>query len=113
MVNKRPQDRPPWDDVLNILSQPNLDSTTSHPAVSAAVEAAIARRQLEQTEQLNSRQKQSEQETQLGLYRHACDLLLQVFSPLVEEFNQQFQHGQITYHRMSGFMTYEIPSGLS
>jgi hypothetical protein len=40
--------------------------------------------------------QQSETEKRLGLYRYSCGTLLERFSPFVEQFNQQFQHGKIT-----------------
>jgi len=54
---------------------------------------------------------QTEREKQLGLYQYSCDALLQQLKPAVEQFNREFQHGQITYDQQLGFMTYRIPSG--
>ena len=110
-VSKRPNDRPRWDEVLKILSQPETRNAADHPSVKAAVEAVINRKQEEEEKALKSRQQQTEREKQLALYQYSCDVLLQQLKPAVEQFNREFQHGQITYDRQLGLMTYRIPSG--
>jgi serine/threonine protein kinase len=100
MVSKRPQDRPAWDEVLKLLSEPNNSSTIPHPSVSAAVEAAIARREREEAKLLSAFQQQSERERTANLYSHSCEMLLESSQPLIEQFNRQFQHGKITCERL-------------
>jgi eukaryotic-like serine/threonine-protein kinase len=111
MVSKRSDDRPSWDDALKVLSQPEVVNITKHPSVTAAVEAAVARLQQEQKQQLNAMEQQTEREKQLQLYGYSCDLLMQKLKPVVEQFNQQFQHGQITWRRDAGFTICSIPFG--
>ena len=111
MVSKRPNDRPRWDEILKILTQPETTTATDHPAVKAAVEAVIVSKQKQEEQALKSRQQQTERERQLALYQYSCDVLLQQLKPAVEQFNRDFQHGQITFDRRFGFMTYCIPSG--
>jgi len=60
MVSKRPQDRPSWDEVLRLLSEPDDTSIVPHPSVSAAVEAAIARREEEEAKHLSTLHQESE-----------------------------------------------------
>ncbi len=108
MVSKRPQDRPLWDDVLRLLSEPSSSGTVPHPSVSAAVESAIARRR-----HLGTLQQQSDRETQVKLYGHSCEMLLESLKPLIEQFNQQFQYGQITCDKQWMANIYSVPSGRS
>lgn len=113
MVSKRPQDRPLWDDVLRILSEPSSSGTVPHPSVSAAVESAIARRQQEEARHLDTLQQQSDRERQVKLYAHSCEVLLESLKPLIEQFNQQFQHGRITCDKQWMANIYSVPSGRS
>jgi serine/threonine protein kinase len=96
MVSKRSDDRPQWDEILNILSRPEAVGPTPNPSVAAAVDAAVARQQQQEARTLRLAKQQSEREKRLALYRHSCETLLEEFSPLVEQFNQTFQHGKIT-----------------
>lgn len=111
MVAKRPDDRPSWDEALEILSQPSPPSTTVHPSITAAVEAALARQQHEQKERLKETEEQTQRERQMGLYRYSCETLLEQLSPMVEQFNREFQHGQITLQQAHGFWTFSVPGG--
>jgi hypothetical protein len=111
MVNKRPSDRPDWDEVLAILTKPGTDEPADHPAVRAAVEAVIARREREQQEILKETQRQSEREKQVALYGYACEELIKQFEPAVEQFNRACQHGQIMKGRELESVLYRIPSG--
>src|SRR6202007_1903245 len=96
MVCKRQGDRPFWDEVLKVLSQPEADDSSRNPTVSAAVEAAVARSQELQRKELAALAQQDEREKELGLYRYSCGELLDKLNPVVEQFNREFQHGQIT-----------------
>jgi serine/threonine protein kinase len=111
MVSKRPNDRPEWDEVLRILSQPQTVIPTEHPSVKAAVEAAVARRNLQEQSQLDSMKRQEERQRQLDLYRYSCDMLLQQLLPVVDQFNQQFQQGQIVCREEHGFTFFRLPVG--
>lgn len=111
MVSKRPQDRPPWDEILKHLSEPNIIGTVAHPSVSAAVEAAIARREKEEAKHLSALEQQSERQRTANLYRHSCETLLESLKPLIEQFNSQFQHGKITCESLGWANNYNVPSG--
>ena len=113
MVSKRPGDRPFWDEVLKILSQPEIESPTKNPTVMAAVEAAVARNQELQRKELLARAQQDERERQLGLYRYSCGALLEQLNPVIEQFNREFQHGQITQRGDAGGIIFSIPHGQS
>jgi serine/threonine protein kinase len=113
MVSKRPSERPGWDETLNILSRPETRAAADHPSVKAAVEAVISRKQKEEEEALKVRRQQTEREKQLALYQYSCDSLLEKLKPVVDQFNRESQHGQITSDRPRGFSTYHIPSGHS
>jgi len=58
-VSKRPNDRPQWDEVLKILSQPETRNAADHPSVKAAVEGVIGRKQKEEEKALKLRQQQT------------------------------------------------------
>jgi eukaryotic-like serine/threonine-protein kinase len=113
MVSKRPQDRPSWDEILRILSEPNSSDAVTHPSVSAAVESAIARRRQEEASHLGMLQQQSDREKQVKLYAHSCEMLLESLKPVIEQFNQQFQHGQIKCNKEWTASIYRVPSGQS
>ena len=114
MVDKRPSDRPPWDQVLQILSEPSITaSTTTNPLVVAAVEAVLARQREEQKQQLAAEAKNNEWEARLGLYKYSCETLLRQFDEVVEQFNRHFQGGRITVQKNAGSTIYRIPSGQS
>lgn len=112
MVNKRPGDRPLWDEVLKVLSQPEVTNSTKNPSITAAVEAAVARNHQMQQKELADRARQEEREKQVALYRYACADLLAKLDPVVEQFNKEFQYGQITRREELGFI-YHIPQGQS
>jgi len=111
MVSKRPADRPSWDEVLKILSAPEATGPTHNAIVVAAVEAAVARKQEEEKKKSELEEQQREREKQLGLYRYSCTTLVEEFQLFVEQFNEQFQHGKITWDPDPYFTGYRIPQG--
>lgn len=115
MVSKRMDDRPDWDDVLKILTAPEVNNAALHPsvaaAVEAAVEAAVAREQREQKKQLETSAQENESQKRLSRFRYSCETLLERFGALVEEFNQRFQHGEITRQESGWGLAYHIPQG--
>ena len=113
MVSKRPDDRPYWDEVLNVLSQPSAARAPKNQTVTAAVEAAVARKEQEKRKELELRAQQDKRQTQLDLYRYSYALLLAQLDPVIEQFNQEFQYGQITRHEEMGTMFNRIPEGQS
>lgn len=113
MVSKRPDDRPYWDEVLNVLSQPSAVSAAKNQTVTAAVEAAVARIEHEKRKELELLAQQDKRQTQLDLYRYSYAILLAQLDPVIEQFNQEFQYGQITRHEEMGTMFYRIPEGQS
>ena len=111
MVSKRPDDRPLWDEVLNILTKPDVSGAPQNPLVSEAVEAAVSKKQQLDSEALKQAEKLRERQTQLNLYRYSCTSLLDSFDPLIEQFNKAFQHGQVTREDSSPTTTYRVPLG--
>jgi eukaryotic-like serine/threonine-protein kinase len=111
MVSKRPIERPSWDEVLNILSSPEAVGPTQNELVAAAVEAAVGRRQEMEKKNLEMVKQQSERQKLLGRYSYSCNVIFEQFKPLVEQFNQQYQHGQITIRRDAGYIVFSIPEG--
>jgi hypothetical protein len=113
MVSKRPDERPYWDEVLNVLTQPSAVSAIKNQTVTAAVEAAVARKEQEKKRELELRAQQDKRQTQLELYRYSYATLLAQLDPIIEQFNQEFQYGQITRAEEMGTMFYRIPEGQS
>jgi serine/threonine protein kinase len=113
MVGKRPDERPYWDEVLNVLSQRSAVSTAKNPTVTAAVEAAVARKEQEKKKELELRAQQDKRQTQLELYRYSYATLLEQLDPVIEQFNQEFQYGKIERREEMGTMFYRIPDGHS
>lgn len=111
MVRKRPAERPEWDETLRILSEPQIVKAVEHPSIRAAVEAAIERKKQEDESQLKATKEKEERERQLGLYRYSCDSLLQHLMPIVDQFNRQFQYGQIVCRKDFGTTTFQVPVG--
>jgi len=111
MVSKRPNERPFWEEVLSVLSQPEIGSSAKNPTVTAAVEAAVARNQELKWKEIQARAQQDERHKQLELYRYVCGTLLEQLNPVIEQFNQEFQHGQITRRGDAGLIIYDIPLG--
>jgi len=111
MASKRPHDRPEWDEILQILSEPQKVEIPKHPSITAAVEAAVARQKQQDEKQLETLKRQRERESQIGLYKYSCDTLLQQLMPVVDQFNQQFQHGRITSAAELGFTFFRVPGG--
>ncbi len=114
MVAKRPQDRPGWDEILKILSDPAIEPPANrHVAITEAVASAVARRQEEERRQLESARKAKEAETQRLLYSHSCKALLERLLPPVEQFNREFQLGRIEIREEYGVTYYRLPTGNS
>jgi eukaryotic-like serine/threonine-protein kinase len=117
MTAKRPQDRPEWNEVLKILSDPAIEPVASrHPAIVEAIASALAKHQEREKQSLESARKASEAETQRLLYSHSCMALLERLRPAVEQFNRDFQldkikdvaeHG-ITYYRLPAAKTIQV-----
>jgi serine/threonine protein kinase len=111
MTSKRPQDRPEWNEVLKILSDPAIEPvTTRHPAIAEAISAALAKHQEREKQSLESARKASEGETQRLLYSHSCKALLERLRPAVEQFNRDFQLGKIEDVAEHGITFYRLPT---
>lgn len=113
MVSKHPNERPYWDETLKILTQPTVAAVSQHPAVKAAVEAAHARAQDRKKQALETLKKQDKRETQLDFYRFSCAEVLAQLEPVVAQFNESFQGGQITRRTDGGVTIFDIPEGAS
>ena len=111
MVAKRPQTRPEWNEILKILSDPAIEGAISqHPAITEAVAAAVSKRQEKEKNDLESDRKASESEKQHLLYGHSCEALVELFQPAVDQFNREFQFGQIGVRKEFGATYYDLPT---
>lgn len=115
MTAKRPQERPEWDEILKILSDPATEpspirSEAISQAIKTAVSSAISKKQEQEKKELAKAHEREEWERFLGLYRHSCEGLLLRFRPLVDQFNESYQFGKIRIQQSQSFS--EIPSAV-
>lgn len=113
MVSKKPDQRPAWDEVLTILTRPQTATVAANNAVTAAVQAVASRHQEVQNQQLKTAAQQDQRQQELDLYRYSCAQLLEQLRPIVNQFNAESQHGQITLHQLGGTTIYRVPYGLN
>lgn len=113
MVEKSPDRRPEWDEVLTVLSQPTRASSITRPAVTAIVEATLSRQEAEQQIHLDAQAKQFERERSLAFYRVSCEQLLHDFEAIVDEFNREHQDSQIRIRLDGPITVYDPPVGRS
>lgn len=118
MAAKRPDERPAWDDVLRILTTPDLTlGSSTLPSVDRAVQAAIRKRQEQDRVNLRSEAESHDAERKTKLYFHSCEELLTKFDAVVAAFNSQFQLGSIEVSRRTGLfdqpreVDYTLPGG--
>jgi eukaryotic-like serine/threonine-protein kinase len=111
MVSKRPQDRPDWDEVLQILSSNDAPPSPQN-VVASAVEIALTRQQkLDATSLANQQVKEGEARKN-ELYQFSCSQLVHILDEVVEQFNRQYQKGQITQVRgRANSHRYNLPTG--
>lgn len=109
MVEKKASDRPYWDEVLKLLTEPQTETHQINSTVTAAVEAAVARKEQLQRKEMQARAQQDERQKQLGLYRYACAALLEKWDPIIEQFNRDFQYGEIKRSGVGNPIIYDIP----
>jgi serine/threonine protein kinase len=111
MVAKRPEDRPEWAEILKVLSQPATHPGSGNQMIGAAVQAALDRRSERERQALASRQREEERNLQINLYGYTCSRILGELSEIVAQFNEQYQHGQITIAQDRGTTRYRVPEG--
>ena len=99
MVAKRPQERPTWDEILRVVSEPTDETSPAHPSISAAIQSSIAKRQQDDAKRLEADRQRNEWQRLLQNYAFSCAQLVAKFEPLVEQFNMEFQFGRITVNR--------------
>lgn len=111
MAAKRPQSRPDWQEVIDILSNPTIEPTANrNVAISEAVSSAVAKQQERERKNLESARKEKELENQRLTYRYSWESLLERFLPAVEQFNQECQFGKITVAEDVGGRFYNLPT---
>jgi eukaryotic-like serine/threonine-protein kinase len=110
MVSKSAGERPDWEEVLKVLSRPEVVEHPANPAIAAAVEAAVSRQRENERAKLESAKQQSWHDEKLALYRYSCSKLVADLKPLVAQFNDQFQHGKIKCDD-GPITTFRIPLG--
>ncbi len=108
MVEKRPQDRPDWDQVLRILASEHVDAGDS--LVSGAVRAAIERKREVDKKVLEQQEIQEKKIMGFELYRYSCTRLIEQFTSVVKEFNAQFQFGSIEVEEDAAGWAFKLPN---
>jgi hypothetical protein len=111
MINKRPQDRPDWEEVLTILSASG-DSSPEPSPITDAVRIAINRQQETERARLAQQQLAEREAGKNELYQYSCKRLILEFDGVVEQFNSQFQHGKVTKQSLApNSPRYSLPAG--
>jgi len=111
MVNKRPQDRPDWEEVLTILSS-NEDSPVHPNPLTNALEIAINRQQELEVARLEEQQLAEKETRKNELYQYSCKQLTSIFDGVVEQFNIQYQHGKVKKYDVGpSDFRYILPTG--
>jgi hypothetical protein len=75
------------------------------------VASALARRQQQEKQNLESARKADELNTQRNLYSHSCEALLRSFQPSLDQFNREFQFGTIEVRKSFAATQYVLPVG--
>ena len=120
MAAKRPQERPEWKEILQILTTPqNNPASPLAPSISKAVNAALQKQQELEKALLKEQEEQREAQKQTDIYFHSCGQLFEKFEAVVNAFNSQYQKGSIHVAKQQGIIkpirqvTYMIPGGKS
>ncbi len=96
MVQKRPQDRPAWDEVLRVLSFESEDDVRPRKSLSSrAVELAVERQREIQEAQLAEAEEKERQARKREIYEHSCQQLIASFQGIIADFNASYQSGKI------------------
>jgi len=112
MVAKRPQDRPNWDEVQSVLQgHAATGAPEGIPAISQAVAAAVAKQREQEKRDLDSKRSENERQTQLRLYQYSCETLMKSFEIPVDQFNREFQSGNIKIDKHWAATRYVLPRG--
>jgi hypothetical protein len=112
MAAKRPQDRPDWPEVLEVLRGALVEPATNrHPAISQAVASAVAKQREQDKRDLESAREERESQRRLLLYQHSCEALLGRLQAIVAQFNQDFQLGKIEVNKDWAATCYALPRG--
>ena len=98
MVAKRAMDRPAWNEVLLHLSDESPD-TEQRPTIVEIAHQALLQHQANEQTKLAAAERLEQESRMMELYRHACEQLVESFVHISNEFNLQYQHGQISIRR--------------
>lgn len=107
MMSKRPEDRPEWSEVLQRLNSTNPTLATSSPLASV-VSLAMKRREERERQSAEGQKQRMESQRREDLYKTSCELLINAWQEVVEEFNAQFQGGQIEVLRRPNDFIYRL-----
>ena len=108
MVSKRPQDRPDWNEIIEVVASWPEQQDDGSP-IQQIIERAVARREDLERERLEAERLQGQSEHVEQVYRASFAEVLTRFNSIVAEFNSHFQHGQIRRSDTRIGAVYEIP----
>ncbi len=97
MVAKRPQERPEWKEVSEILNSGT--ESRGRRLVDKAIHAALVRKQEAEKKVLAQQERGEEAYKQRELYEYSCERLVECFSAVVTDFNANYQSGSIIIDR--------------
>ncbi len=107
MLSKRPQDRPDWSDVLQKLNLTN-EKVESNSGLAVAISSAIQRKDERDRQTVEAERRRNEEIRKNDLYKTSCELLINTWQEIVDDFNVQFQGGKIEVERRAGDAIYRL-----
>lgn len=113
MVAKRADDRPEWNEIIEVLSSAGVESETSED-LAQIIEKAITRRDKTEKKRLEEEHKRSTEQELEQLYQVSFQQLVSSWDKIVYSFNEEFQGDAIRKFSKSGFrFEYHLPKAPS
>jgi len=108
MTAKGPQDRPGWDEIIEVIASSTAGEDDGSPT-RQVVEQALARHERLERERLQGERRQGQSEHLERLYRASFEQVVGRFDRIVAEFNAEFQHGEIRRRSTMLDIDYDLP----
>ncbi|MGC2162645.1 MAG: serine/threonine-protein kinase [Silvibacterium sp.] len=107
MMSKRPENRPQWDEVLQRLNS-TIQTSVTDSGLAAAISSAVKRKEERERQAAEGERQRMENQRRENLYKTSCELLINTWQEVVDEFNAQFQGGQIEVLRRPNDTIYRL-----
>ncbi len=114
MIKKRPEDRPEWNKVLNVLDKAQVESNRSNAKIMAAVQALTEKSREVERQRLAEEERVRQKENEAQLYGAAWKELVATLGESVTDFNFEAETPiEIAYPFSASYPVYRIPHGRS